>query len=83
MAAYLHGYLFRYPHSYHVPYCTAPEIVEMPYPNPGVFASLFPGPVEPLNPVCAWALWDAGEILTYGRQMPKRSFPLPFSAILN
>jgi hypothetical protein len=58
MAAYLHGYLFRYPHSYHVPYCTAPEIVEMPYPNPGVFASLFPGPVEPLNPVCAWALWD-------------------------
>jgi hypothetical protein len=29
------------------------------------------------------ALRDAGEILTFGHQMPKRSFPLPFSAILN
>ena len=28
-------------------------------------------------------LRDAGEILTYGCQVPKRSFPLPFSAILN
>ena len=26
---------------------------------------------------------NAGEILTYGCQVPKRSFPLPFSAILN
>jgi hypothetical protein len=31
----------------------------------------------------AFNIRDAGEILTYGRQMPKRSFPLPFSAILN
>ena len=29
------------------------------------------------------ALRDAGEILTYGCQMPNRSFPPPFSVILN
>ena len=33
--------------------------------------------------IAKWVLRDAGEILTYDRQRPKRSFPLPFSAILN
>jgi hypothetical protein len=48
MAAYLHRYLFWYPGSHHISNRTSPEIVEMPYPNLSVFASLFTGLVEPL-----------------------------------
>jgi hypothetical protein len=56
VGAYLYSYLFRYLGSYHVSYRTAPEVVEMPYANHSVFASLFPGLVEPFNPVCARAV---------------------------
>jgi hypothetical protein len=49
MAAYLHSVLFGYSGSHHVSDRTSPEIVEMPYPNPGIFASLFPD-LELLKP---------------------------------
>ena len=50
MAAYLHRNLFGYFCSHHVSNRTAPEIVKMPYPNLGIFASLFPDLFELLNP---------------------------------
>ena len=57
-AAYVHNVRHQYPGCFPIYNRTAPEIAELPYPNLGLFASLFRSPVEPVNPVCVRAVGE-------------------------